>query len=47
MRPTGWTAWTGTATRTSVATSTATTTQVAQALKALIDDLISIGLIGA
>jgi len=45
-RVTGWTAATGTATRTGFATSTATTEEVAQALKALIDDLISHGLIG-
>lgn len=45
-RRTGWTAWTGTATRTSVATSSATTAQCAQAIKALIDDLIAHGLIG-
>jgi hypothetical protein len=38
-RRTGWTAPTGTATRTGFATSTATLTQVAEALKALIDDL--------
>lgn len=46
-RKTGWTAPTGTATRTGFATSTATTQQVAEALKALIDDLISHGLIGS
>jgi hypothetical protein len=46
-RKTGWTAATGTATRTSFATSTVTTAALAQAVKALIDDLISHGLIGA
>jgi hypothetical protein len=45
-RPTGWTAWTGTATRTTFATSTATLANVAEAVKALIDDLILTGLIG-
>ena len=45
-RRTGWTAATGTATRTGFATSTATTVQVAEALKALIDDLTMHGLIG-
>lgn len=38
-RKTGWSTWTGTATRTSFDTSTATLANVAQALKALIDDL--------
>jgi autotransporter-associated beta strand protein len=46
-RRTGWSGWTGTATRSSKATSTATTQNVAEALKALIDDLISHGVIGA
>lgn len=46
-RKTGWTAATGTATRTSFATSTVTTAQLAERVKALIDDLISHGLIGA
>jgi hypothetical protein len=46
-RKTGWTAATGTATRTAFATSTVTTAALAQAVKALIDDLISHGLIGA
>lgn len=46
-RATGWTAWTGTATRTTKATSTATLQNVAEAVKALIDDLIHHGLIGA
>lgn len=45
-RKTGWTAPTGTATRTGFATGSATTQQVAEALKALIDDLTSHGLIG-
>lgn len=46
-RPTGWGAPTGTATRTTFATTTATLTQVAERLKALIDDLTLEGLIGA
>lgn len=46
-RQTGWAAATGTATRTSFATSTVTTAALAQAVKALIDDLITHGLIGA
>lgn len=41
-----YTAWTGTATRTSVATGTATATQCAQAIKAIIDDLIAVGIFG-
>lgn len=45
-RITGWAAPTGTATRTTFATSTVTTTQLAERVKALIDDLISHGLIG-
>lgn len=45
-RKTGWTAWTGTALRTTVATGSATTLQVAEAFKALLDDLISHGLVG-
>lgn len=45
-RRTGWTAATGTGTKTGFVTSTATTQQVAEALKALIDDLIAHGLIG-
>ncbi len=45
-RVTGWTAATGTATRTAFATSTVTTAQLAERVKALIDDLISHGLIG-
>jgi hypothetical protein len=46
-RKAGWGAATGTATRTTFATSTVTTTQLAERVKALIDDLISHGLIGA
>lgn len=46
-RPTGWGAPTGTATRASLNTTTATATDVAQSLKALIDDLTTLGLIGA
>jgi hypothetical protein len=39
--PTGWTAWTGTAVRsTQNADAPPTLTQVAQAVKALIDDLV-------
>lgn len=45
-RKTGWTAATGTATRTTFATSTVTTAQLAERLKALLDDLISHGVIG-
>lgn len=45
-RQTGWAAATGTATRTSFATSTVTTQQLAERLKALIDDLTTHGLIG-
>jgi len=48
LRRTGWTAWTGTADRTSHnADGPATTTNLGQALKALLDDLIAHGLIGA
>jgi len=46
-RRTGWTAATGTATRTSFATSTVTTEQLAERVKALIDDLANHGLIGS
>lgn len=46
-RKTGWTAPSGTATRTGFTTSTATTQDVAEALKGLIDDLTSHGLIGS
>lgn len=48
-RRTGWTPWTGTANRTSFDTATATLVNVAQALKALLDDIHSTaghGLIG-
>lgn len=45
-RITGWNPPTGTAVKGSYATSTATVTQVAEALKALIDDLVTHGLIG-
>lgn len=45
-RRTGWTAATGTATRTTFDTSTVTTAQLAERLKALIDDLTTHGLIG-
>ncbi len=45
-RQTGWSAWTGTATRASKATATATLQNVAEAVKALIDDLMAHGLIG-
>lgn len=45
-RQTGWTAPTGTPTRTGYVTSTATTTQLAETLKALIDDLVTHGVIG-
>jgi len=47
MRKGGWTAATGTATRTTFETSTVTLPQLAERLKALIDDLIAHGLIGA
>jgi hypothetical protein len=46
-RKTGWTAATGTATRTTFDTATVTTELLAQRVKALLDDLISHGLIGA
>lgn len=46
-RITGWTAWTGNAARGGYATSTATLVNVAETMKALIDDLITHGLIGA
>lgn len=46
-RKTGWAAATGTATRTTFATGTVTTAQLAERVKALVDDLISHGLIGA
>lgn len=47
VRRVGWTQSSGTASRAGFQTSTATTTQVAEALKALIDDLLAHGLIGA
>ena len=46
-RRTGWTAATGTATRTSFATGSVTLPNLAAAVKALIDDLVAHGLIGA
>lgn len=46
-RQTGWAAATGTATRTTFATGSVTLPQLAERVKALIDDLISHGLIGA
>jgi hypothetical protein len=47
LRQTGWAAATGTATRTTFATGTVTTAQLAERVKALIDDLMTHGLIGA
>lgn len=46
-RKTGWTAPTGTATRSAFATSTVTLSQLAERVKALIDDMTSHGAIGA
>lgn len=46
-RQTGWAAPTGTATRTTFATTTVTTEQLAERVKALIDDLTSHGMIGS
>lgn len=46
-RKTGWSSATGTATRSTFDTSTITLTQLAERFKALTDDLISHGLIGA
>jgi hypothetical protein len=46
-RRTGWAAATGTATRTTFDTTTVTTAQLAERFKALLDDLIAHGLIGA
>lgn len=46
-RITGWSAPTGTATRSTFATSTVTLAQLAERVKALIDDLTTHGLIGA
>ena len=45
-RRTGWSIATGTATRSTFATSTVTTAQLAERVKALIDDLTAHGLIG-
>jgi hypothetical protein len=45
-RKTGWTAATGNATRTTYDTTTVTTAQLAERVKALLDDLITHGLIG-
>jgi hypothetical protein len=45
-RQTGWTAATGTADRTTFATGTVTLSELAERVKALIDDLITHGLIG-
>lgn len=45
-RVTGWAAATGTASRATFATGTVTTAQLAQRVKALIDDLMTHGLIG-
>jgi hypothetical protein len=42
---TGWAAATGTATRTTFTTSTVTTAQLAERVKALIDDLITLGVL--
>lgn len=46
-RRTGWAAATGTATRTTFATGSVTLPQLAERVKALMDDLIAHGLIGA
>ena len=46
-RATGWSAATGTATRTTFATGSVTLPQLAERVKAVIDDLITHGLIGA
>jgi hypothetical protein len=46
-RVTGWGAPTGTATRTTFATDSVTTEQLAERVKALIDDLTAHGLIGS
>jgi len=46
-RRTGWGAATGTATRTTFATGSVTLPQLAEHVKALIDDLIAHGLIGS
>jgi len=42
---TGWAAATGTANRTTFATSTVTTAQLAERVKALIDDLLTLGIL--
>lgn len=47
QRQTGWAAPTGTATRTTFNTATVTLAQLAERVKALIDDLLTHGLIGA
>jgi hypothetical protein len=47
LRQTGWTAPTGTATRTTFDTATVTLPQLAERVKALLDNLITHGLIGA
>jgi hypothetical protein len=47
FRRPGWTAATGTATRTTFNTATVTLPQLAERVKALIDDLLAHGLIGA
>lgn len=39
-----WTAWTGNATRSTIATGSATATQCAEAIKAIVDDLIALGI---
>lgn len=46
-RRTGWTAATGTPTRTAFDTATVTLPQLAERVKALLDDLIAHGLIGS
>lgn len=46
VRPTGWAAPTGTATRTTFDTTTATVIQLAERVKALTDDLTALGIIG-
>jgi hypothetical protein len=43
--PSAFSAWTGSATRTAIATGSATVTNCAEAIKALIDDLKSIGVL--
>lgn len=46
VRPTGWGAPTGTATRTTFATGSVTLSQLAERVRGLIDDLTTIGVIG-